>query len=404
MFDTNKIRSQFPIFSTRSSKTPLIYLDNAATTQKPMVVLERLQKFYSYQNANIHRGIYPLADQATKLYEQARSRVAQFINASDPDQIVFCGGTTEAINMVAQGLRHKLAPASKVVVTAMEHHANFVPWQTLCKQTGADFQVIPVTAEGILDLTKLRKALAQKPTLLALTHISNTLGTINPVEEITALARKFGVITVIDAAQSVAFNGVDVEELDCDFLAFSGHKLFGPMGIGVLYGKSHRLAELEPYRQGGSMIVKVTETSSTFRPPPHGLEAGTPAVAEAVGLSAALDFIDGIGLRQIGEHSHQALLYAREQLRSIQGITELGPQTGTSNILSFNLKGIHPHDVATIVADAGVAVRAGHHCTQPLMKALGIHGTVRASFSVYNDQDDVDCLVDALRTVKKIME
>lgn len=403
MFNIDNIRKQFPIFSNRTATTPLVYLDNAATTQKPMVVLERLQRFYSYENANIHRGIYQLADTATLEYENARNRVAQYINAANPDDVVFCRGTTEAINMVSQGLRKYLTPDHQVLVTAMEHHANFVPWQTVCNQTGASFRVVSVKQDGTLDWDQLRNALRQKPIVLAITHISNTLGTINPIQEIVALARENGVITVVDAAQSIAYGPLDVKDLDCDFLAFSGHKTFGPMGIGVLYGKEELLTRLDPYQQGGGMIVSVTEETTTFKPPPYGLEAGTPPVAEAIALGTALDFISGIGILEIKEHSHNTLLYAKQKLSSIQGVQQMGPEKDTSNIVSFLLPGVHPHDVATILGESGVAVRAGHHCTQPLMQALNIHGTVRASFTIYNDRDDVDYFIDALKTVKKIM-
>jgi cysteine desulfurase/selenocysteine lyase len=381
----------------------MVYLDNAATTQKPLVVLERLQRFYSYENSNIHRGIYQLADGATLEYENARNRVGKFINSHSPGDVVFCRGTTEAINMVAQGLRKYITPEHQVLVTAMEHHANFVPWQTVCNQTGASFRVVSVKPDGTLDWDQLRTAIRQKPLVLAITHISNTLGIINPIQEIIALAKDNGVITVVDAAQSIAYGPLDVKDLGCDFLAFSGHKAFGPMGIGVLYGKEEQIARLEPYQQGGSMIVKVSEESTTFKPPPYGLEAGTPAVAEAIALGTALEFISGIGLTNIRQHSHSILLYARQELASLQGVQQIGPESGTSNIISFLLKDIHPHDVATILDESGVAVRAGHHCTQPLMQALNIHGTVRASFSIYNDRDDVDYLIDALKTVKKIM-
>ena len=405
MFDVNQIRKQFPIFSiNHTTGNPLIYFDNAATTQKPMVVLERLQRFYSQENANIHRGIYQLAYEATQEYELARKKVASFINAKNSDEVVFCRGTTEALNMVAQGWgREQLGPKDEVLVTAMEHHANYVPWQTVCKQTGSNFRVVPIKPDGKLDLDQLKIMLNAKTKILAMTHISNTLGTINPIQEIVELAHKNQALVVVDAAQSIAFDQVDVQQLDCDFLAFSGHKAFGPMGIGVLYGKMAHLSTLHPFQQGGSMILQVTEDESTFKPPPHGLEAGTPPVAEAIALGTALDFIADTGLGQIKEHSQSTLQYAKDQLSSIQGIQLKWPATGTSNILSFLLDEIHPHDIATILGEAGIAVRAGHHCSQPLMYALGINSTVRVSFSIYNSNYEVDHLVSALGTVKKIM-
>ena len=400
MFDVAKLRKQFPIFNIRPGGKPLIYLDNAATTQKPLVVIERLQKYYSYENANIHRGIYHLAYEATQQYENARETVAKFLNAS-ADQVVFCRGTTEAINMVAQGYRDQLGSGDEILVTAMEHHANFVPWQTVCKQTGASFKVVPIKPDGNLDLDKLRQMLNKKTRVLAVTHISNTLGTINPIKEIIDLAHGFQAQVVVDAAQSIAFDQIDVRSMDCDYLAFSGHKAFGPMGIGILYGK--QLDNLFPYQQGGSMIINVNDQESTFKPAPHGYEAGTPPVAEALGLATALNFISEIGLTNIKEHSQHTLQYAKDQLNALQGINQLGPITGTSNILSFTVDQVHPHDVATILAEAGLAVRAGHHCSQPLMNALGINSTVRVSFSIYNDQDHVDQMVDSLKDVRKIM-
>ena len=381
----------------------LIYLDNAATTHKPKVVIDRLTQFYSKENSNIHRGIYELAFNATRHYELARQTVSNFINARSPDEIVFCRGTTEALNMITQGLRSQLRPEDEILVTAMEHHANYVPWQTVCKQSGARFRVAPVKPDGSLDLDQLQNMISSKTKVFAVTHISNTLGTINPLSKIVEIARKKGALVVVDGAQSIAFDSIDIQEIGCDFFAFSGHKAFGPMGVGVLYGKMEQLSTLEPYQQGGAMIVSVTEDQTTFKPPPQGLEAGTPPVAGAIALATALDFISGLGLKQIKEHSQSTLQYAKHRLSSIQGLKQIGPASGTSNILSFLLDNVHPHDIATILSEAGVAVRAGHHCTQPLMQALGINSTVRVSFSIYNDKDEVDQLVDALRTVKKIM-
>jgi cysteine desulfurase/selenocysteine lyase len=403
MFDIAQIRKQFPILNSNQTDKPLVYLDNAATTHKPKVVIDRLTQFYSKENSNIHRGIYELAFNATRHYELARQTVSNFINARSPDEIVFCRGTTEALNMITQGLRSQLRPEDEILVTAMEHHANYVPWQTVCKQSGARFRVAPVKPDGSLDLDQLQNMISSKTKVFAVTHISNTLGTINPLSKIVEIARKKGALVVVDGAQSIAFDSIDIQEIGCDFFAFSGHKAFGPMGVGVLYGKMEQLSTLEPYQQGGAMIVSVTEDQTTFKPPPQGLEAGTPPVAGAIALATALDFISGLGLKQIKEHSQSTLQYAKHRLSSIQGLKQIGPASGTSNILSFLLDNVHPHDIATILSEAGVAVRAGHHCTQPLMQALGINSTVRVSFSIYNDKDEVDQLVDALRTVKKIM-
>jgi cysteine desulfurase/selenocysteine lyase len=403
MFDIAQIRKQFPILNSNQTDKPLVYLDNAATTHKPKVVIDRLTQFYSKENSNIHRGIYELAFNATRHYELARQTVSNFINARSPDEIVFCRGTTEALNMITQGLRSQLRPEDEILVTAMEHHANYVPWQTVCKQSGARFRVAPVKPDGSLDLDQLQNMISSKTKVFAVTHISNTLGTINPLSKIVEMAHKKGALVVVDGAQSIAFDSINIQEIGCDFFAFSGHKAFGPMGVGVLYGKMEHLSTLEPYQQGGAMIVSVTEDQTTFKPPPQGLEAGTPPVAGAIALATALDFISGLGLKQIKEHSQSTLQYAKHRLSSIQGLKQIGPASGTSNILSFLLDNVHPHDIATILSEAGVAVRAGHHCTQPLMQALGINSTVRVSFSIYNDKDEVDQLVDALRTVKKIM-
>ena len=291
----------------------------------------------------------------------------------------------------------------RYLVTAMEHHANFVPWQTVCSQTGATFRVAPVKKDGTIDISEIKHLLNKKTKILAITHISNTLGTINPIKEIISLAHKKDIVTVIDGAQSIAFDKVDVQQLDCDFFAFSGHKAFGPTGIGVLYGKMKHLEAMHPYQQGGAMILQVNQRQTTFKPPPHGFEAGTPPIAEAIALGTALDFITKIGLQNIKIHSQSTLQYAKDKLSSLQGIQQKGPTNGTSNIISFLLDDIHPHDVATILGEAGVAVRAGHHCSQPLMRALDINSTVRASFSIYNSNDEVDHFIDALSTVKKIM-
>ncbi len=403
MIDVAKIKSQFPIFSGKHGLNSLIYLDNAATTQKPMVVLERLQQFYSYQYASIHRGIYQLAHQATAYYEAARHKTASFLNAENHDEVVFCKSTTEALNMVAQGLKSRIKAGDEILTTALEHHANYLPWQILCKQTGASFRVAPIKPDGTLDLNTLQTMISGNTKVLALTHISNTLGTINPVQEIISMARQRGCLVVLDAAQSIAFDKIDVQTLDCDFLAFSGHKIFGPTGIGVLYGKLGALNELQPYQYGGAMIVEVTQQESTFKQAPHGLEAGTPPIAEAIALGSALDFVTEIGLNKIKHHGQSLSEYAKERLRTIPEIRLEGPLRDTGGIISFHLDGIHPHDIATILGDQGIAVRAGHHCCQPLMQALGIIGTTRASFSIYNNEDDIDQLVEALRTVKKIM-
>lgn len=404
MLDVNLIRKQFPILYTRNdSGQPLAYLDNAATTQKPWIVIESINQFYRTQNANIHRGIYELAYQATQAYELARQQVALFINASQPQEVIFCRGTTEAVNMVAHGWGQHLRAEDEVLVTTQEHHSNFVPWQTVCQRKGAGFRVVDLQENGAIDTQKLAAALTPRTRMLAITHISNTLGIINPLKEIVALARQNGTLIFVDGAQSIAYDTVDVQDLDCDFFAFSGHKAFGPMGIGVLYGKYQHLESMNPYQQGGSMIYEVSTPKTIFKEPPQRFEAGTPPVAEAIALGVALEFITKTGIRKIKEHTNQIREYARQQLKELQDLQIMGPDTPTSGIISFNIKDIHPHDVATILGEAGVAVRAGHHCTQPLMQHFGIAGTVRASFSIYNHREEVDQMVRALATVKQIM-
>ncbi|MDH3710249.1 MAG: SufS family cysteine desulfurase [Cyclobacteriaceae bacterium] len=405
MLDVSLIRKQFPIFSTvNDAGKPLVYLDNAATTQKPWVVLESLSNYYRTLNANIHRGIYDLADKSTKAYEQSRGKVAQFLKVEHLEEIIFCRGTTEAINMVAHGwgMDH-LNPGDEVLVTAMEHHANFVPWQVACEYSGAKFKVLPLNSDGSLNLESLKEALTPHTRMLAVTHISNTLGCINPIQEIVKIAHNNGTLVMVDGAQSVSFQELNLQDLDCDFFAFSGHKIFGPMGVGVLYGKRELLQEMSPYQQGGSMIYQVGEQKTTYKAPPHRFEAGTPPVADAVALGTALDFVNGIGLASIKDHHIQLRNYAWERLTTTDHVQLLGSPNQSAGIISFNVENIHAHDVATILGEAGIAVRAGHHCTQPLMDHLGISGTVRVSFSIYNDFNEVDQLIDALVTTRKIM-
>ena len=405
MLDVHLIRQQFPILATKDgSGRPLIYLDNAATTQKPWVVLEQLQEYYQTSNSNIHRGIYHLADKATRWYEQSRKKVAEFLNAPQSDTIIFCSGTTEAINMVAHGWgADNLQAQDEVLVTAMEHHANYVPWQVICERKGATFKQLPLEQDGTINLSTLKESLTSKTRLLALTHISNTLGIINPIQEIVEIAHQNGTLVLLDGAQSVAFDEVDLQALDCDFFAFSGHKIFAPMGIGVLYGKPSLLEQMSPYKQGGAMIYQVSPQKTTYKEPPHRFEAGTPPVAGAIALGTALDFVSNIGLTHIKNHSLELRNYAWEKLSAVDEIRLLGKAEDSAGIISFNLADIHAHDVATILGEAGVAVRAGHHCTQPLMDHFGIPGTVRVSFSIYNHQQEVDQLLQALATTRTIM-
>ncbi len=404
MFDARLIRNQFPILNTQDRKgQPLVYLDNAATTQKPWQVMEALADFYEHHNANIHRGIYQLADDATQAYESVRAQVAQFINAT-PEEVIFCGGTTEAINMVAHGWGYDtLSPGDEVLVTAMEHHANFVPWQVICDRTGATFKVLPLEPDGSLSLTSLEQALTKKTKLLAITQISNTTGIINPLAEITKMAHQNDTLVLVDAAQSIANDQIDVQSMNCDFLAFSGHKLYGPMGVGVLYGKSTHLEKMSPFQQGGSMIYQVSNNKTTFKKAPHKFEAGTPPVAAALGLGAAIRFINTLGMANIKAHAQELRTHAWGKLSDMNDVALYGVALESGAIISLNIKDIHPHDVATVLGEAGLAVRAGHHCTQPLMQHYGIVGTVRISFSVYNTLSEIDHFISALSKVKSLL-
>jgi len=402
--DIKHIRRQFPIISTTTESNPLIYLDNAATTQKPWAVIERITQYYSSQNANKHRGIYQLAHQATEMFEQARASVAAFIE-STPEEIIFTQGTTDAINTVAFGWGGMhLKAGDQVLVTTQEHHANFVPWQEVCKSTGAEMIAIPLQPDGTINIEDLRQLLSTKVKMVALTHISNTNGTINPVSEIIASAHKVGALVLLDAAQSVSYLPLSVQDLDCDFLAFSGHKVYGPMGVGVLFGKAKHLDSMKPFRFGGGMINRVQAQESTYKEAPYKFEAGTPPVAQAVGLEAALNFVQNVGRADLKQHADELAQYAWHKLNELSNITLYGPQIPKGPIISFNLDQIHPHDVATILGTSNIAVRAGHHCTQPLMEHYQVPGTVRVSFAVYNQKWEVDKLVEELQKVSLLMQ
>ncbi len=390
------IREQFPIFQYHHP--PLIYLDSAATTQKPAQVIEALTHFYTHQNANAHRGVYPLAWQASQVYEQARYKTQQYLNAAHPEEIIFTKGATESINLVAQSfLMPHLQKGDHVVVTAMEHHANLVPWQQACAQKGAVLKVVPVLEDGMLDYSVLSALLTEKVKMLACVHISNTLGTCNPIEAIIAEAHQKGIPVLIDAAQSAACLPLDVQALACDFLVFSGHKLYGPMGIGVLYGKQKWLDAMPPYQFGGGMIRTVQFENTTFNRLPHKFEAGTPNVAGAVGLMRAIQFIEEIGRASIWKHQQQLLSYATQQLAQLSEVTVLGNATEKGGIISFSVTGVHPHDVATFLGEKGIAIRAGHHCTQPLMAFYKVAATARISFGIYNMVDEIDRFIFHLK-------
>ena len=399
------LRQDFPILARTSNGHPLAYLDNAATTQKPRTVLDTLTRFYETSNANIHRGVYALSEQASELYEQARVRVTQFLNAPDPRQIIFTRGTTEAINLVAQSwARPRLQSGDRLLLTEMEHHSNLVPWQLAVQATGAKLDYVAVTPAGHLDLDQLASQLAQSPKLLAITLVSNVLGTINPLREIIATAHDHGVPVLVDAAQAAGRIPVDVQELDCDFLAFSGHKIYGPTGIGVLYAKSKHLDAMEPWQGGGGMIAKVEREYSTWGEVPAKFEAGTPPIAEAVGLHAALDYVERWGVAEIREHERTLTDLALRRLLEEPEVTVFGPHhpTERTGLVSFALAGVHPHDVAQVLDESGIAVRAGHHCAQVLHERLGVGATVRMSFGVYNTVSEIHRAVDALAEVRRL--
>jgi len=397
------LRADFPILSTTVRGKPLVYLDSAATSQKPRQVIEAVSDFYASANANIHRGAHFLGERATLAYEGAREKVARFLGASGPDEIVFTRGTTESLNLVANSWgRSTLGPGDEVLVTAMEHHSNLVPWQLLCEATGATLRAVPVTSAGELDLEVFEQCLSRRPRLFAFTHVSNVLGTVNPVSELVTRARAAGAVTVVDGAQSVPHLPVDLRALGCDFFAFSGHKVFGPTGIGVLYGRRELLERMPPWQGGGSMIASVTLERSSFAPPPARFEAGTPPVAEAVGLGVALDYLEAAGIDDIGSWEAELLAYALDTVAMVSGVKVVGSPRDRVGVLSFTVDGVHPHDVSAVLDDEGIAVRAGHHCAQPLMDCFGVPATVRASFSFYNTLEEVDRLGRALARVRRV--
>jgi cysteine desulfurase/selenocysteine lyase len=397
------LRDDFPILDQMVHGHPLVYFDNAATAQKPRAVLEALNRFYEHDNSNVHRGIHELSRRATEGFEAARSRAARFINARQPAEIIFTRGTTEAINLVAASWgANNIKPGDGILLTEMEHHSNIVPWQLLAQRTGAKLSCVPVTGdEGLLDLSQLDQLLDRNIKVFAFTHISNTLGTINPVAELCARARRRGIVTIVDAAQSAGHRPVDVRDMDCDFLAFSGHKLCAPTGIGVLYGRRELLEEMPPYQGGGDMISNVDFFHSTWKEVPHKFEAGTPDIAGAIGLRAAMDYLEEIGRDKIAQHDEHLAALAIERLSQIKGIRLLGPVSGRAGVVSFLLKDIHAHDVVTVADQRGIALRGGHHCNQPLMKKLGIDSTARASFYFYNTEAEVDRLAAVLHEVQQ---
>jgi cysteine desulfurase/selenocysteine lyase len=402
-FPVEAVRRDFPILGITVRGRPLVYLDNAATSQKPQAVIDAIGRFYATGNANIHRGVYALSEQATVAYDQARSRVARFLGAASPSEIVFTRGTTEAINLVAQSWgRAHLGAGDEILVTAMEHHSNLIPWQLIAEQTGAVLRAAPINQQGELDLEAWHRLLSDRTRLVAVTHVSNALGTLNPIRELADAAHARGAVVVVDGAQSAPHLPIDVVALGCDFFACSGHKLYGPTGIGVLYGRAELLQRMPPWQGGGGMIASVTLERSTWAEAPARFEAGTPPIAEAIGLAAALDYIDGIGFEAISVWEDALLRRAVELVGAVPSVRLIGTAAHRAAVLSFLVEGIHPHDVGAVLDDEGIAVRAGHHCAQPVMRHFGIPATLRASFAFYNTMEEVETLARGLGRVREV--
>ncbi len=401
--DVERVRADFPLLQQTVRGKPLVYLDNAATSQKPQPVLEALQRYYTTGNANIHRGVYKLSEDSTAAYEGARSKLQRFINAAEPQEIVFVRGATEAVNLVAHSYgQAALGPGDEILLSQMEHHSNIVPWQLVAEATGAHLRVIPMTDEGELKLDEYERLLCPETKLVGVVHVSNSLGTVNPVKRMIELAHAQGVPVLVDGAQAAPHIPIDVQDLDCDFYAVSGHKMFGPTGIGVLYGKAELLDAMPPYQGGGEMIRSVCFEKTTFAPLPAKFEAGTPHIAGAVGLGATVDYLDGLSWEAINAHEMDLLAYATELLGGVAGLHILGEAKEKAAVVSFVLDGIHAHDIGTIVDQEGVAIRTGHHCTQPVMERLGVPATARASFAFYNTRDEVDALARAIAKVREV--
>ncbi|ANS73695.1 cysteine desulfurase [Paenibacillus yonginensis] len=399
------LKEQFPILDQEINGHPLVYLDNAATSQKPRAVIDAVKQYYEWENSNVHRGVHTLGSRATEAYEGAREKVARFIGASDSAQIIFTRGTTTALNIVASSYGPaNVGVGDEIVITEMEHHSNLIPWQQLAIRTGATLKYIPMQPDGHIELKDVESTITPQTKIVAINYVSNVLGVVNPVKEIAAIAHRHGAIIVVDGAQSTPHMKIDVQDLDCDFYALSGHKMCAPTGIGVLYGKKELLEAMEPIEFGGEMINDVGLYESTWKELPWKFEGGTPIIAGAVGLGAAIDFLQGIGMDAIAEHERQLAAYAMDRLSAIEGITLYGPKDRKVGLVTFNLGDIHPHDVATVLDSFGIAVRAGHHCCQPLMRWLKASATARASFYLYNTEADVDRLVDGLIQTKEYFE
>ena len=401
--DPERVRKDFPILQQTVHGKPLVFLDSAASAQKPQQVIEAASRFYATDYANIHRGVYQLSERATAAFEAVREKTRAFLNAASTREIVFVRGTTEAINLVAESYgRSELGSGDEVLITHMEHHSNIVPWQMLCQRTGAVLRVAPVNDRGELILEEFEKLLTPRTKIAAVTHVSNALGSVNPAREIVRMAHERGIPVLLDGAQAVPHLSVDVQDLDCDFYAFSSHKLFGPSGVGVLHGKAERLEAMPPYQGGGEMILSVGFDETIYKEIPHKFEAGTPDIGGVVGFGAALDYVSGLGYDAIRDHEHDLLEHAVEALSAVPGLRLIGSPRDRAAVVSFVMEGIHPHDVGTVLDQEGVAVRTGHHCAQPLMDRFGVPATARASFALYNTHADVDALVAALHRVREV--
>ncbi|MCA9666365.1 MAG: cysteine desulfurase [Myxococcales bacterium] len=402
-FDVNSLRRDFPALDQKVSGRPLVYFDNAASAQTPLCVLEAMERFYREDRSNVHRGVHTLSQRATAAYEAVRPKIQRFLGAEREQEIVFTRGTTDAINLVAATYgRKNLGPGDEVLITTMEHHSNIVPWQMVCKERGAKLVVAPINDAGELEMDRFRELCGERTKIVALAHVSNALGTVNPVEEITRIAHDAGAVVLLDGAQAAAHLEVDVSEIGCDFYAFSGHKVFGPTGVGALYGRYALLEAMPPYQGGGDMIRRVTFEETTYADPPMRFEAGTPNIAAVIGLGAALDYLRGIGVAAAAAYEAELLSYGTQRLRDIEGLRLIGTAREKVSVLSFVMEGAHAHDIGTILDDQGIAVRAGHHCTQPLMDRFGVPATARASLAFYNTRQEIDRLVEGLEMVRSL--
>ena len=405
MFDVQKIRAQFPILSQTVNGKPLVYFDNGATSQKPQVVIDSIVEYYSKYNANIHRGVHTLSQLATDAYEQARFKIQKHFNAKQAYEIIFTSGTTESVNLVANGFASLLQKGDEIIVSALEHHSNIVPWQMLCEHTGAILKVIPMNIHGELIMEEYDKLLSNKTKLVCCNHISNALGVLNPIEEIIQKAHEVGAAVLIDGAQSCPHIKPDVQALDVDFYVTSAHKMCGPTGVGMLYGKEEWLRKLPPYKGGGEMIATVTFEKTTYADLPHKFEAGTPNICGGIAFGAAIDFMNEVGFDNIAKHEHELLVYGTQRLQEIEGVTIYGPVdlNKKASVISFNIENIHPYDIGTIIDKLGIAVRTGHHCAQPIMDFFKIPGTIRASFAFYNTKEEIDIFVEAVKKAKMML-